>query len=370
MKTRPALFCALAAALAAACFSACEKNESGEALPDASASFFAMGTVISISARAPSASEAEQAVTLAQAEILRLEKIWSATDPESEIFAVNASAPEAVTVSDETAELLRFSKQMAEETAGAFDPTVYPLVDAWGFLTHQYRIPSDGEIADILLRTGIDKMRLEGNAVAMLEGAGVDLGGVAKGAAGDAAAAVLRESGIASAIINLGGNVHLVGARPSGEPWRVGVRDPFSTSEILGVVTVESRAIVTSGAYERNFTGEDGRFYHHIMDGATGRPAESGLVSVTIIAEEGRLADALSTALFVMGAEKAASFWREHGEEQPGAFEAVLVTDKNTVLVTEGAAKIFELVASEYAEGASIITKDPAYSPPFEGLRP
>ncbi len=353
MRMFQAVVMALSVAL---CFPSC-KGKGGEAV-EAVSEMVAMGTVVSITAYASSSGEAESAVSLAEMEIQRLEKLWSATDSESEISALNSSLG-SVNVSSETAELLLFAKEMAGKTGGAFDPTVYPLVNAWGFLTYQYRIPPDDEIADILLRTGSEKILLAGNTVMLLSGAQLDLGGIAKGAAGDSVAKILRENGIGSAIINLGGNVHLVGARPDGHPWRIGIRDPYGRG-ILGLVAVQDCTVITSGDYERNFQGEDGRVYHHIIDPATGRPAENGLISVTIIAEEGRLADALSTGLFVLGKEKAADFWREYG-----GFETVLVTFENEILVSEGIADAFT-ADFEYAAAARVITKDPDYSPLLE----
>ena len=344
---------------AAFCIPACDdkKRESAEV----AAEMEAMGTIVSITAYTDSTSEGQDAVQLAESEIRRLEKLWSATDPESEISALNSSEV-AITVSDETAELLTFARDMAKKTGGAFDPTVYPLVDAWGFLTHRYRIPSDEEIAGILERVGAYKILVTGNSVMLWGGAQLDLGGIAKGASGDAASEVLQKSGIKSAIINLGGNVHLVGARPDGQPWRIGIRDPYGKG-ILGIVAVRDCAVVTSGMYERNFTDNNGHVYHHIMDPATGHPAESGLISVTILAHEGMLADALSTGLFVMGEEKAVAFWREHGGTQVGGFETILVTAGDTVLVSEGVAKVFA-PEHEFAEAdVRVITRNPKYTP-------
>lgn len=341
------------------CFPSC-KEKSEKAMSEAVSEMMAMGTTVSITAYAPSLEEAENAVSIAQDEIRRLEKIWSATNPNSEISALNSGA-DSLNVSAETAELLRFAKEMSERTSGAFDPTVYPLVDAWGFLSHQYlshqyRIPSDDEIEDMLSRVGSDKILLDGNTVILLSGSQVDLGGIAKGATGDAVSEILKKNGIQSAIINLGGNVHLVGARTDGNPWRIGIRNP-SGRGILGLVEVQDCAVITSGSYERNFQGEDGHLYHHIIDPATGRPAENGLVSVTVIAEEGRLADALSTGLFVLGKEKALDFWREYGN-----FETVLVTFEEEVLVSEGIARAFT-AEHEYSSGVRVITKDPDFTP-------
>ena len=349
-----ALHAAALAVSAALCFLSCGDDKKGEAA-EVAAEIEAMGTIVSITAYASTADEGQAAVHDAEEEVRRLERLWSATDPESEISALNSSSG-PVEVSEETAELIRFAKEITERTGGAFDPTVLPVVKAWGFLTQQYRVPSDEEIADILLRVGSDKILLEGNSAALLGGAQLDLGGIAKGAAGDSVAKTLRARGITSAIVNLGGNVHLIGARHDGQPWKIGIRAPRGGG-ILGIVTVQDCAVVTSGMYERNFI-VDGYLYHHIMDPTTGRPAESGLVSVTIVSQEGMLADALSTGFFVMGAERAVDFWRKHG-----GFETILVTFENAILVSEGIAESF---TPEYAYsniGVWVITKDSEYTP-------
>ena len=147
----------------------------------------------------------------------------------------------------------------------------------------------------------------------------------------------LREAGISSALVNLGGNVQALGGKPGGKPFRVAIENPEEDGAYLGILAVTDLAVITSGDYERFFE-KDGRIYHHILDPATGRPAESGLHSVTVVCSDGVMADALSTAIFVMGEEKAASFWRENSP----AFQMVLLAEDGTLFVTEGLKDIFE----------------------------
>ena len=146
----------------------------------------------------------------------------------------------------------------------------------------------------------------------------------------------LAENGVTSALISLGGNIMTLGARPDGTPWRIAIRDPLDESAYAGIVRVANMAVVTSGGYERYFE-LDARSYHHILDPATGMPAQSGLISATIVCESGMLADGLSTALFVMGEEKALSFWRAHAD----LFDFVLVADEGRILVSAGIADAF-----------------------------
>ena len=138
---------------------------------------------------------------------------------------------------------------------------------------------------------------------------------------------------IASAIVSLGGNVQALGNKPDGTKWRVAVEDPFSEEgdSYAGILEITDQAVITSGAYERYFE-QDGKRYHHIIDPATGYPAENGLASVTVVSQDGALADALSTALFVMGKDKALAYWKEHADE----FNVILIEDNKDMTITEG----------------------------------
>ncbi|MGN0322902.1 MAG: FAD:protein FMN transferase [Oliverpabstia sp.] len=295
---------------------------------------FAMDTYITMTAYG---GNAETALTETADKLTELERLWSVTDPDSDIYAVNHSGGQAVSVSDETADLLSFALQMSKATDGALEPTIYPVLTAWGFTTGGNRIPSDTEITALLKNVGYERVRLEGSNVQLEDGMMLDLGAVGKGYAGDLAAQVLRDNGITSALLDIGGNIQAVGTKPDGSPWRLGLRDPFSGGT-LGVLEISNMAVVTSGNYERYFIGEDGKQYGHIIDPKTGHPAETGLASVTVIAEEGRLCDALSTSLYVMGPGRAAEYWRQHQN-----FDMILITEDGEIYLTDGIAEAFTL---------------------------
>ena len=219
---------------------------------------------------------------------------------------------------------------LSHRTGGALDPTVYPLVCLWGFPAQAYRVPTDEEIAATLALVGPQHVRQSGTQVQLDDGTQLDLGAVAKGYAGQRCADALEDQGVA-AILTLGGNVQTVGRKPDGTDWQVGIADPDAPETSLAVLQLRgTNSIVTSGGYQRYFT-ENGQRYHHILDPATGRPADSGLASVTIVAKDGLLADALSTALFVMGLDEAAAFWQESDD-----FEAVLIDAQGQGYVTSG----------------------------------
>ena len=159
----------------------------------------------------------------------------------------------------------------------------------------------------------------------------IDFGGIAKGYTSSRIMDIYKDNGITSGLVNLGGNVQALGTKTDGTKWKIAVQSPDDTEDYLGILSVQDKAVITSGGYERYFE-QDGVTYHHIIDPKTGYPAESGLVSVTIVSEDGTLADGLSTSLFIMGKEKAADFWREHKDD----FDAILMSDDGTLYVTEG----------------------------------
>lgn len=310
-------------------------------------SFFAMNTYMTFTAYG---EQAEEALADARKQVEEAEALWSVTDEESEIYQANHSGGRAVSVSEETAGLISFALEMAEKTDGALDPTIYPVLTAWGFTTDTKQVPSQEKIGALLENVDYRKITLDGNLLTVPEGMELDLGAVGKGYAGDLAAEAIRVKGIESAILSLGGNIQAVGSRPDGTDWRIGLRSPWEDGT-LGVLQISDSAVVTSGGYENYFEDADGNVYWHILDPETGYPAKSGLLSVTIICPEGRKGDALSTALFVLGAQKAEEYWRQNGD-----FEMILVTEEGEILITEGAAGRFTLNEGR-TEKISVLTR-------------
>ena len=289
--------------------------------------FFAMDTFFELTAYGEHAPEALEA---AEALSMELDTELSATDPESTLYALNEA--EGGTVEDSIAELLEIALPLCKSTGGTFDISLLRLSQAWGFSGGEERVPEASEIAALLKSAGWEKIVYENNTVTIPEGAGLDFGAIAKGYTSQKISDLLASYGVESAMLSLGGNVQVLGRKPDGTLWNIGIADPSDDTRVAGSVSVENAVVITSGPYKRYFE-QDGIRYHHILDPETGSPAESGLLSVTIISENGALADALSTALFVMGEEKALDYWREHG-----GFEAVLITEDGRVLATEGAA--------------------------------
>lgn len=299
--------------------------------------FFAMDTYMTFTAYG---QEADTALQAAEEEIHKLEGEWSVTDENSEIYKINHSQGAPVTLSQDTAKILDFALEMARQTDGALDPTIYPIMTAWGFTTDQNRIPSSEEIESLLENVGYEQAVLNGNQIQLPAGMELDLGAVGKGYAGDLAAEILKDRGITSALLDIGGNIQAVGSRPDGSDWRLGIRNPFGEGQV-GVLFVSDRAVVTSGNYERYFAGDYGQIYGHIIDPSTGYPADTGLASVTIIAAEGKVGDALSTAMFVKGPQEAEEYWRDHQD-----FDMLMITEEGEIRLTEGIQDSFTLSSS------------------------
>ena len=290
--------------------------------------FFAMDTVMQLRAYGPMA---EAALAEAEAEIYRLEGALSCRDEHAALTRLNEAG--VGPVSEETAAQLRAALTLCEKTGGAYDPALGALMQTWGFSTGAYCVPEPDALAEAMQRSGSGLVQLDGTSVTLTNGAQLDLGGIAKGYAAGRVRAILQEAGIASAIISLGGNVAAIGKKPDGSAWTVGLQDPDDPEAYFGTVSIEDACVVTSGAYQRYFE-QDGVRYHHILNPATGCPAESGLNSVSVVAADDTLADALSTALFVMGLDAGAEFQKRSGL----SFEAVFVTDDGAAWITPGLA--------------------------------
>ena len=251
-------------------------------------------------------------------------------DPELErsaVYALNHANGAEVTLDPAIADMLATAKQVWQQTNGALDLTVYPIVKAWGFIDSAHTVPSAAELEQLQAIPCFQDVNIDIHTVTMPAGAEISFGAVAKGAMAERSKLILKDYGIESAFLSLGGNVQTVGTKPDGSLWRVGVQDPNNLSTHLGIVSIGEAALVTSGSYQRYFES-DGKLYHHIIDPNTAAPAESGLQSVTIVCDSGTMADCLSTAMFILGEDAAIQYQRTYGD-----FSMVLVTDDNRVVV-------------------------------------
>lgn len=305
----------------------------------ASKTFFAMDTVMSVSYAGDGALFPE-----IESLIQNLEKKVSVTDETSFIYALNRRG-ERVT-DEECVSLIRRCAELSALTNGAFDATVYPLVRSWGFTTGQNRVPSDEEISSLLPLVGYEKIDLS-DGVTLPTGTEIDLGAIAKGYLSDVLISYLKNAGVTSAVLNLGGNVYALGKKQSGSLWRVAVSSPDSDGYV-GTLEVSDLAVITSGIYERYFE-QDGVRYGHIIDPFTGKPVDGDLLSVTVVGENGATCDALSTALFVMGKDKAISFAKQHD------LSVILVDTARKTYVSESLSSSFRQDDAFRAYGLEVI---------------
>ncbi len=271
--------------------------------------------------------------------------LLSAHNEKSQVYALNREINMMVDSEGDLLSVLDTAYTISELTNGAYDPTIGDLIELWN-VNGGGPVPGDADIKESLLHTGMDKIVMNGNTITKQDSLSkIDLGGIGKGYATGELLEYLVTTDISYGLISLGGNIGVFGTKPEGETYKVGIKDPNDTNAIIGYLYTASGFLSVSGDYERYFE-EDGTRYHHLLDPATGYPAESGLQSVACLSANGPAADALSTALFVMGVEEAMALY----EDGTLVFEAVFVTDDNEIILTEGLKKNgrFELTNDNY----------------------
>lgn len=279
--------------------------------------------------------QAEEALSAAKEEAVRLEGLLSRFIPSSEICRINQSAGRRqVKISAETYGVLSKAAEFSDLSQGCFDITIGPLVDLWRSARTDLNAPAVTKIQKMLSLINYKDLVLnssEQSAFLNKKGQSIDLGGIGKGYAADKILEVIKSYGITSAFTNFGGNVAVIGLKPDGSPWRVGIQHPRQENKLIGALKVTDMSVVTSGDYQRFFNGKDGKRYHHILNPATGHPSDSGLISVTIVSENSMTADALSTMLFILGLKRGSEILKTFQKT-----EAVLIDKDLQVYITKG----------------------------------
>lgn len=293
---------------------------------------FLLDTLVKISAYGP---EASGAIDDAFGRISDIQEKMTVNEDTSQVISINkASGKEGVIVDDETFAVIERGIFFSELSRGRFDITIGPLVKLWGIGTDRARVPSEEEIETAKILTDYTEVSLDNNLKEVLlnkESMGLDLGAIAKGYAADAAKEVLVGRGVKHAAIDLGGNMMLIGTKPDGTPWKIGVQDPFKPrGNVFATLDIIDKTVVTSGIYERYFES-GGKRYHHILDPKTGYPVDNGIASVTIITEKSIDADGLSTSVFALGLEMGMKL----ADEIPGV-SAIFITKDKKVFVSPG----------------------------------
>lgn len=307
----------------------CEKKE--ELVTE---SAYMLGTHIEISIWTDNVVNGKASIQKSFKRIEEIEKRMSVNIKESDISLLNKSAGKnSVKVNPDTAHVLNKAIKYARISEGAFDPTIGRLVKLWGIGTEKQKIPDNIEIQNALKYVDYEMLKptAENEFMLDMKGMQIDLGGIAKGYAGDEVYNILKSSGIKRAIINLGGNVLTLGKKADGSEWKVGIQNPLKpTGTHMGIVQVSDKSVVTSGNYERYFISDE-RKYHHILDTKTGYPVDNGIISTTIIAKSSIDADALSTAVFVKGINDGLKLI-----ESLDNVECIIITDDYKIYLSSG----------------------------------
>lgn len=303
----------------------------------------AMGTVISETIYSRGADVTEEVLT----KLSELESdILSWRIEDSEISLVNAGAGtgDIVPVSKETGDYLIQTMQLAGDSQGALEPTIGKITRLWDIDGENPQVPKEEEIQNLLANVGYGQVEYTEEGLMLPEDVSLDLGAVGKGIGCDMIRDYLSgKSEISGAVISVGGSIMTYGVKPDGEPWKVAITDPRgSEGENFAVLTLEGEHYVsTSGDYEK-YIEQDGQRYHHILDPKTGYPADSGLISVTIVCDSGINSDGLSTACFVLGLMDSLALLEKYGAE------AVFVDGEKNVYVTDGLADKLSIIQGEY----------------------
>ncbi|MBQ4136548.1 MAG: FAD:protein FMN transferase [Clostridia bacterium] len=292
------------------------------------ADIFAMDTIITVRL----AGEVEESVFDECEKIIKdIEALLSKTVAKSEVARLNAAKADEAVSMPASSELIRLALEVSEKTDGAFDITLEPLTRLWDVTEKGFTPPDEESIADALSHIGADKLVFDGDTVKKTDAcAGIDLGGIGKGMAAQAVCEHLESLGYIGTV-SFGGNIGTVSQKSDGEPFVIAIKSPFDTSKMIGTLKLDRGFVAVSAAYER-YAEIDGVKYHHIIDPETGRPSDSDIASAVAISKNGALADALSTALFVMGSERAIELYGQNAFD----FEAVIIKNNGEIILTDG----------------------------------
>jgi len=276
-------------------------------------------------------SDADAALKLCEDEFTRIDKLFSISDTESDIYKINSADGDSVSVSGEVSSLIKRSIDISERTRGAFDITIAPIVKLWGFYDELPKIPTTDDLYSLFFNVGYENITLDENNVTLKPEMLLDISGMTKGYALDRAKAILSSYDVKNAKISFGDNTLLMGSMPDSETWSLPIPDPLEPLDSTMCVLQASNVFVSTSHIYQNYFMHGDTVYHNIIDPADFFPADNGIISVTVIASNGAEAQALSSALLVLGSTSASDFWRNHQ-----GFEAIIVCDDMQVLVTPG----------------------------------
>jgi len=301
-----------------------------------------LGTLVSIKAYGPDNKKVEEGVNEALEEIERIDQEMDSHNPKSEVSKINRlmsqKAPSRTKISKYLSSVIVTSRKYSTESHGAFDITIGPVMELWGF-NKEPEVPSNNELQEALAFVNMNNLEIdEKNNILSFKKSGmqIELGGVAKGYAVDRAVAILKKKGIKKALVTTGSATTVIGSKPGRSPWQIGIRDPRKEERTIGTLKLTDTNVSTSGDYQIHFE-KNGKRYHHILNPQTGLPAE-GFQSVTIVTTKSCTeADIISTAVFVLGYPEGLDFVKRIGQT-----EAVVIDSKGKIHITPGLEDIYK----------------------------
>ena len=295
-----------------------------------------LGTIVTIDIKDGGSKELlDSSFTL----LSQIENKMSTKIENSEVQSINNSALETVTVSSDTLYVIKRGLYYGDISEGLFDISIGPLVDLWDINGGKTEIPSEKQIEITKSRVNYNDIEIDGFNVSIKEGMSIDLGGIAKGYAADMVAQFLLDNGVEHAIVNLGGNIRVIGSKVDGSPYRIGIQNPFdSRNSYLGIIEIVDKTVVSSGDYERFFE-KDGIRYHHILSKETGFPIISNVSAVSVITKLSIDADALSTIFFALDIKDGFKLAKELG-----GIDLIYITKNKNVYISTNLANKFTLV--------------------------
>nr|WP_207653576.1 FAD:protein FMN transferase [Clostridium peptidivorans] len=322
---------------------ACSSNNSSKYSSPISKTDFFMGTVVKISLYD---KKDENIISKAFDRIKEIENEVSINKEGTELDKLNSFAgKEPLKVKDDTYMMIKKGLEYSKLSQGSFDITIGPIVKLWSIGLPEAKVPTELEISDKLKLVEYKDVKINEDKSIFLKRPGmiIDLGGIAKGYTADAVVDVLKQNGVKSAVIDLGGNVFAMGSKTDGQPWKIGIQNPFELrGKIIGTIEVQNKSIVTSGIYER-FIEKDGKRYHHILSPFNGYPYNNEIAGVTIVSDKSIDGDALSTTVFSKGLNGGMKFVKK-----TKGIEAIFVTKNKEVYITDGLKNNFKLTNTEF----------------------
>lgn len=305
-----------------------------------SKSDFCLDTTCDIKIYDMKTGEASEILDGAFEEIDRYENLMSKTIEGSDVYKINHAQGQPVEVSKDTLKVIELGIEMGDLSGGMFDITIGKVSSLWNFTGDDPKVPEQADLTEALKTVNYKQIAIDDSAVSMKDPqAQLDLGGVAKGYIADRICDYLKNQGVEKAVINLGGNVAVLGEKAKDTPWNIAIERPYSDrTEMMGYVSVKDATVVTSGIYERKFE-QDGVLYHHVLDPRSGYPVDTDLEAVTIRAARGNsgFCDGLSTVCLMLGRDKAQALIQTLQEEHPEMKLEAASIDKNDAMTqTDG----------------------------------